>query len=75
MSRSRGLPSPTAATPLTQVLDTLTGGANADTFADTAAGLNGDTITDLQAGDSIVITDASLAVALLSGSSPVGQGG
>ncbi|MFL6753495.1 MAG: M10 family metallopeptidase C-terminal domain-containing protein, partial [Sphingomicrobium sp.] len=42
-------------------LDTLTGGAGADTFKDTAAGLNGDTITDFSAGDRIVITDANLA--------------
>jgi Ca2+-binding RTX toxin-like protein len=40
--------------------DTLTGGADADTFVDTAAGLNGDTITDLSAADRIVITDAIL---------------
>jgi len=41
--------------------DTLTGGAGNDTFKDTAAGLNGDTITDFSAGDKILITDASLA--------------
>jgi hypothetical protein len=41
--------------------DTLTGGAGSDTFKDTAAGLNGDTITDFSAGDKIVITDATLA--------------
>jgi Ca2+-binding RTX toxin-like protein len=40
--------------------DTLTGGAGNDTFKDTAAGHNGDTITDFSAGDSIVFTDASL---------------
>jgi serralysin len=39
----------------------FTGGAGNDTFSDTASGLNGDTITDLSAGDKIVITDASLA--------------
>jgi Ca2+-binding RTX toxin-like protein len=50
--------------------DTLTGGADSDTltgdvgydiFKDTAANLNGDTITDFSAGDKIVITDATLA--------------
>jgi len=42
-------------------IDTLTGGAGADTFRDTATGLNGDVITDLEAIDKIVITDANLA--------------
>ena len=42
-------------------LDNLTGGAGNDTFRDTAAGLNGDTITDFGVGDRIVISDASLA--------------
>jgi hypothetical protein len=42
-------------------VDKLTGGAGNDTFFDTAAGLNGDTITDLRDGDSIVIADADLA--------------
>ena len=37
--------------------DTLTGGTGADTFLDTAAGLNGDTITDFLPGDRIQITD------------------
>jgi hypothetical protein len=41
--------------------DTLTGGTGADTFIDTAAGLNGDTITDFLPGDRIQITDLSLA--------------
>ena len=41
--------------------DTLTGGAGNDIFKDTAAGLNGDTITDFSAGDKIVITDANFA--------------
>ena len=41
--------------------DTLTGGAGNDTFRDTAASLSGDTITDFEAGDRIVITDANLA--------------
>ncbi len=41
-----------------RVLTTLTGGADGDTFRGQAAGLNGDTITDLAAGDRIVITDA-----------------
>jgi Ca2+-binding RTX toxin-like protein len=38
-------------------VDTLSGGAGNDIFRDTAAGLNGDTITDFSAGDKIVITD------------------
>jgi hypothetical protein len=38
-------------------IDTLTGGTGADTFLDTAAGLNGDTITDFSLGDRIQITD------------------
>ena len=41
--------------------DILTGGAGQDAFRDTAAGLNGDTITDLALGETIVITDADLA--------------
>jgi len=41
--------------------DNLTGGAGNDTFKDTAAGHNNDTITDFAAGDTIVITDATLA--------------
>jgi Ca2+-binding RTX toxin-like protein len=41
--------------------DSLTGGAGADSFSDTAAGLNGDTITDFGAEDRIVIRDATLA--------------
>ena len=41
--------------------DRLTGGGGPDVFRDTAAGLNGDTITDLSIGDRIVITDANLA--------------
>jgi hypothetical protein len=44
-------------------VDTLTGGTGADTFMDTAAGLNGDTITDFLPGDRIQITDLSLATA------------
>jgi hypothetical protein len=43
--------------------DTLTGGTGADTFVDTAAGLNGDTITDFSPGDRIQITDLPLASA------------
>jgi hypothetical protein len=39
--------------------DTLTGAGGADTFRDTAAGLNGDTITDFAADDRIVFTDAN----------------
>ena len=42
-------------------VDTLTGGTGNDTFRDTAAGLNGDTITDFGVGDQIVFTDATLA--------------
>jgi len=38
--------------------DTLTGGGGADIFSDTAAGHNGDTITDFSASDSLVFTDA-----------------
>ena len=41
--------------------DTLTGGTGADSFSGTIAELTGDTITDLGAGDSIVISDATLA--------------
>lgn len=39
----------------------MSGGAGNDSFADTAAGLNGDTITDFSHGDRIVISDATLA--------------
>lgn len=39
-------------------VDILTGGPGADRFRDTAAGLNGDTITDFNPGDRIVISDA-----------------
>jgi len=41
-------------------LDTLTGGSGPDTFSDTAAGLSGDTITDFQAEDKILISDANI---------------
>ena len=41
--------------------DTLTGGTGPDIFRDTAAGLNGDTITDFLPGDRIRITDLNLA--------------
>jgi hypothetical protein len=41
--------------------DTLSGGAGHDTFRDTTAGLNGDTINDLQTGDRIVLTDANIS--------------
>jgi serralysin len=41
-------------------IDRLTGGSGNDTFQDTRAGLNGDTITDFSAGDRIVFTDATL---------------
>jgi hypothetical protein len=43
--------------------DTLTGATGTDVFRDTAAGLNGDHITDLLPGDSIVITDLTSATA------------
>jgi hypothetical protein len=43
--------------------DMLTGGTGADTFVDTAAGLNGDTITDFSPGDRIQISDLPLASA------------
>jgi Ca2+-binding RTX toxin-like protein len=41
--------------------DILTGGAGNDTFLDTKAGHNGDTITDFTTGDTIVFSDATLA--------------
>lgn len=41
--------------------DTLAGGPGSDTFRDTAAGLNGDTITDFGSQDRIVFTDAAPA--------------
>lgn len=41
--------------------DNLTGGAGNDIFRDTAAGLNGDTITDFTFGDRIVISDRTLS--------------
>lgn len=43
--------------------DTLTGGSGADAFVDTAANLNGDTITDFSPGDRIQITDLPAASA------------
>jgi hypothetical protein len=43
--------------------DTLTGGTGVDIFQDTAAGLNGDRITDLLPGDRIQITDLNAATA------------
>ena len=43
--------------------DILTGGNGVDVFRDTAAGLNGDHITDLLPGDSIVFTDLSSGTA------------
>jgi FG-GAP-like repeat/Right handed beta helix region/RTX calcium-binding nonapeptide repeat (4 copies)/FG-GAP repeat len=42
-------------------VDTLSGGGGANVFKSTALGLNGDTITDLERGDTIVITDADPA--------------
>ncbi len=44
-------------------IDTLTGGDDVDRFRDTAAGLNGDHITDFLPGDRIQITDLNLATA------------
>jgi FG-GAP-like repeat/RTX calcium-binding nonapeptide repeat (4 copies) len=41
--------------------DWLTGGGGNDTFIDTRAGLNNDTLVDFGEGDSIVFTDATLA--------------
>jgi Ca2+-binding RTX toxin-like protein len=41
--------------------DILVGGPGRDVFRDSAAGLNGDRIYDLSAGDRITISDASLA--------------
>jgi hypothetical protein len=41
--------------------DIMTGGSGSDSFIDTAAGLNGDTITDFAPGDKIVLSNASLA--------------
>ncbi|MCA1653027.1 MAG: FG-GAP-like repeat-containing protein [Sphingomicrobium sp.] len=38
--------------------DTLIGGGGVDIFKDTAAGLNGDTISDFSRADRIVVTDA-----------------
>jgi hypothetical protein len=40
--------------------DTLTGGTGVDIFRDTAAGLNGDHITDFLPGDRIQITDLNI---------------
>jgi hypothetical protein len=45
--------------------DILTGGSEPDFFRDTAAGLNGDRITDFSIGDHIQITDLTLATANL----------
>ncbi|HVF36563.1 MAG TPA: FG-GAP-like repeat-containing protein [Sphingomicrobium sp.] len=57
--------------------DTLTGAGGNDTFQDTIAGLNGDTITDFSAGDRIIFRDASLATfnISLSGSTLTYTGG
>ncbi|HEV2044406.1 MAG TPA: FG-GAP-like repeat-containing protein, partial [Sphingomicrobium sp.] len=41
--------------------DILSGGTGNDAFLDTKAGLSGDTITDFSTGDTIVISDATLA--------------
>src|SRR5918993_1210285 len=57
--------------------DTLTGGGGADTIRDTAAGLNGDRITDFSGGDRILFTDATLGTFTfsLSGSTLTYTGG
>ena len=44
-------------------IDVLTGGTGVDTFFDTAAGLNGDRITDFLPGDRIQITDLNVSTA------------
>lgn len=41
--------------------DILSGGGGGDTFFDTKAGLNGDTITDFSRGDRILISDAKMS--------------
>src|SRR5689334_25448211 len=46
-------------------IDTMSGGSGTDIFRDTAAGLNGDTITDLLPGDRIQITDLSISGAMI----------
>ena len=55
----------------------LTGGAGSDTFRDTLANLNGDTITDFSVGDRILFTNASLSgfTFTLSGSTLTYSGG
>ena len=57
--------------------DTLSGGSGADLFRDTAAGLNGDTITDFAPGDRITIAGATLSgfAYALSGSTLTFTGG
>ena len=57
--------------------DTLTGGAGVDIFRDTVAGFNGDTITDLAIGETIVLTDANPATftASISGNTLTFSGG
>lgn len=42
-------------------IDYLSGGSSDDSYIDSAAGLNGDTIADFSAGDRIVVTDAGRA--------------
>ena len=42
-------------------IDTLTGGGGNDTYLDTIAGHNGDRITDFNAGDKLVFSDATSA--------------
>ncbi len=41
--------------------DTLTGGSGTDIFSDTASGFNGDTITDLELGESIIVVGTDLS--------------
>ena len=53
--------------------DTLTLGTGADTVTDTAAGLNGDTITDFSLQDRLVVRGASLSSAHVAYNAKTGQ--
>ena len=53
--------------------DTLTGGDGNDVFLDTIANLGGDTITDLARGDRIVLTNATLGLAVGLNAGPSGS--
>jgi serralysin len=53
--------------------DTLTGGDGNDVFLDAIANLGGDTITDLARGDRIVITNATLGLAVGLNAGPSGS--